>query len=333
MIYLTRFWRAVRGEIWWKSKVVPLLGLVAFTISDQDQAPGHILVPDFFVFLFLAFMAAIFGHMTNDLFDRELDAAAGKVKAATLWNRKKTSVVLVGLLALILSTTFVAWPSNSLVMLLWTSTLISSLIYSAPPLRLKAHGTLGWMAVVYAQRTGPALIAVESFGTWSVELVLLTILLTVTGLRFIIIHQIDDSSTDLSGGIRSGVLSMGLSRVTSLTLLFVWPIEVGSQVLLIFACFMNASWLGGILMLGLCFSFLESGARGLFARGIGVAGLKTSTLSSFVQLYLPAVASLFLLASRPDLGAISGTLLGLILVDSLRKVSFLGRSLLKFFGR
>lgn len=189
-----------RANEWWFGKAMLMMGLVYFFVLWLDLS--------FSVFIKIVFPSlatiigfASFGYLVNDLFDRKVDALAGKKNS--LYGKSPIYIVL--LFGTALFFVFVPWlflPSNKWIYILISVELSFFLAYSIPPLRLKEKGLWGvGIDALYAHAL-PAIIAGYTYtliAKKEVEFELFLILFLwqfLVGVRNILMHQHDDKEVD-----------------------------------------------------------------------------------------------------------------------------------------
>lgn len=186
-----------RWRDWADSKIPPLLaalGLAGLPLAGE----GWPLLVRMLLLLGAIALLAVFGHVVNDLADRRADLVAGKAK---IMHRLPAVVPLLAAGAGAAgSLTLVAWAFDPAVLALMIATLVLAAAYSLPP-RLKERGWLGWAASALAQRGLPTALIFLAFDAWTPPAVLLVLLNTQVGLRFIVVHQLLDRENDLQSGL------------------------------------------------------------------------------------------------------------------------------------
>lgn len=229
--------RIVRSEQWWDHKVPVLLAAAAIAIGDRPgPAPAGAIGSLALLVVSIVGIAA-FGHVLNDWCDVEADAEAGKANrlAALAPGRRGGLVVgslLVGLVPWI-------WLERRPVALALLGVEVLLLVlYSAPPVRLKARGLLGALAdaaysyavplVLVAAALGPrhrpdGALLLAVLGGWGL----------VVGLRGIAWHQLDDLEADRAAGTRTFVHRLGARRTERLVAGPGLAVELGLLVALV----------------------------------------------------------------------------------------------------
>lgn len=223
----------VRTDEWWVFKLGPLLGVAYSEIALHRLHPSEAF-PSVVAMLVTGVCLAAFGHVVNDVFDIEADAAAGKPNRLAHVPRPLQvlgSVVLLG-------GAFVPWtvwalPPIAFVFVALNAALL--LAYSAPPLRLKARGAWGLLADAGYAHVVPVLVVSALFGgpavhgwgglAWTTGLVLWALSF---GLRGILLHQIWDADVDVTAGLSTFVARAGVPTARRIIRRLLFPVEVAA---------------------------------------------------------------------------------------------------------
>ncbi len=216
----------------WKFKA-PVLMAVPYLVFLMSGDTGHQ--------AFLAVLASVtiivgvagLGYLSNDLGDREKDAAIQKENATTglAWS----NIVLLFLLFLALAIApwlYLPFTLQSLYLLLLQFFLFYA--YAFKPLRLKERNFLGVIADASYAHLVPALLAAYTFYTFtgrhmSQDVLLLSVLCSwqvLLGIRNICFHQLKDYENDITSGTRTFVTSYGLQKTTALITRIILPLEL-----------------------------------------------------------------------------------------------------------
>lgn len=199
------------------------------------------------------------GYLSNDLGDREKDAAIQKENATT--GLALSSIVLLFLLFLTLAIApwfYLPFTSKSLCLLLLQFFLFYA--YAFKPLRLKERRFLGVIADALYAHLVPALLAAYTFYTFTErhmlqDLLLLAVLCAwqlALGIRNICFHQLKDHDNDIASGTSTFVTHYGLQKTVSLIRTWILPSELLSFLVFIilvsfsfplFAALIAAYWL------------------------------------------------------------------------------------------
>ncbi len=242
----------------WKYKA-PVLMAVPYLVFLMSGDAGH--------HAFFAVLASVtiivgvagLGYLSNDLGDREKDAAIQKDNATN--GLGPGSIVLLFLLFLTLAIApwlYLPFTVQSLYLLLFEFSLFYA--YAFRPLRLKERGFPGLMADALYAHLVPALLAAYTFYTFtgkpmSQDVLLLSALGSwqlLLGIRNICFHQLKDYDNDMASGTRTFVTRYGLHKTTALITRIILPLELlgflafvagVSFTFPLFAALMAAYWL------------------------------------------------------------------------------------------
>lgn len=173
------------------------------------------------------------GYLSNDLGDREKDAAIQKENATS--GLGLGSLVMLFLLFLALAIApwlYLPFTAQSLYLLLLQFFLFYA--YAFKPLRLKERSFLGVMADALYAHLVPTLLAAYTFYTFtgkrmSQDALLLSALCCwqfVLGIRNICFHQLKDYDNDLASGTSTFVTRYGLHKTTALITRIILPLEL-----------------------------------------------------------------------------------------------------------
>jgi len=196
-----------RADDWWTSKASLLMGFVYlfalwFHISFERFLPLAL-----FSILVIAGFAS-FGYLSNDFFDKEKDRLAGKKNFLL----DKPLFYQIGLAIVSISLIVMPWfflPAAALSYWLIGIQLSLFLLYSCPPIRLKEKGAAGVLVDSLYAHAVPTILAAYTFFLASffflpyIAFVLLFLWQLLSGIRNILIHQLEDKSSDTSSGTKT----------------------------------------------------------------------------------------------------------------------------------
>ena len=171
------------------------------------------------------FWYASFGYLANSYADVREDEFSGKGSVFSGWRSGRAAVVVVcaGLAALL---PLLSSPGEyGLALVSGVTSLAVAAAYSLRPFRLKERGLLGVASSALAQRTLPALTIFMYFGVLTWPVALFTLLTSVIGVRFILVHQADDLASDQITGTRTFATRVGIQRVEELIVRWILPLE------------------------------------------------------------------------------------------------------------
>ena len=197
-----------------------------FYAALSQPFPAIHLIIEMAVLLLLLCLYASLGHIVNSYCDREIDLIAGK--ANTLTSVSEHYRLILGVLIVITSlvTILLVYIKQPVILLLFYLAITIAAFYSLPPVRLKERGIFGLIAAAIAQRTLPVVIVFNAMGGWSWTAVVLCVLSTLTGMRYIIVHQIKDENADLLAHVQTVATTRGTAFLRWLLRQFIFPLEL-----------------------------------------------------------------------------------------------------------
>ncbi len=194
----------LRIREWLDSKVTFMMGILLFFYFCIDGQFETITVAKTVAYFLYVSMFLAISYVANDFADMEIDKKAGKTKVIAhmpkwgIWS----SLIL---MAMVGNTPILVCADNkwicSIIIIL---TYFSGLAYSTLGIRFKEQGVLGLIECSFAQRCMPLLIIfilVKTDGSLIVMLSGWMALSFVDGLRYIIIHQVNDLENDIASGV------------------------------------------------------------------------------------------------------------------------------------
>jgi 4-hydroxybenzoate polyprenyltransferase len=217
--------RLTRWDEWAESKT-PLFLAAAYTwliTGGNDDALIKITPAFLWVVFTICFLA--FGYAINDFADRTADRLAGKPNAIGQWPRRRAVqfLALVGLAGPLVLGPYLALP--------WVATALLAayffaVAYSLPPIRFKERGVLGVIVSSTAQRLFPLMVGMAVFDRFDAVSWVMAAVLSLMGVRWILVHQIGDIEADARGGLNSFARAHG--SLVSLRVMqgLVFPVEV-----------------------------------------------------------------------------------------------------------
>lgn len=220
--------RLARWREWAQSKL-PYLGAAALLLSSPSWGPLLAIIATICLW-------AAFGYGLNEVADRRSDEDAGRPNRAAGLRAANWALflALTGGGAFSLS---LVWGADAAAQAFVLAGLALAFAYSVPPARLKGRGAWGLIAAAAAQWALPVLAvsAARPAGwlepaAWSLALLGLAI-----GMRWMAVHQRQDTAADRSSGVRTYAARVGnvdrallgafASEVVLLpaTLVLAWP--------------------------------------------------------------------------------------------------------------
>lgn len=216
----------------WKFKA-PVLMAVPYLVFLMSGDTGRHALTAVLASVTIIVGVAGLGYLSNDLGDREKDAAIQKENATI--GLALSSIVLLFLLFLALATApwlYLPFTWQSLYLLLFQLFLFYA--YAFRPLRLKERRFLGVIADALYAHLVPTLLAAYTFYTltgrhMAQDLLLLSVLCTwqlILGIRNICFHQLKDHDNDTASGTSTFVTHYGLQKTTVFITTYILPLEL-----------------------------------------------------------------------------------------------------------
>jgi 4-hydroxybenzoate polyprenyltransferase len=167
--------------------------------------------------------------MLNNVSDLELDAQVGKVNELKNWSpqSKIISSLGVGTAALLFGT--VILPLRSLPVL--GLCFLLAWVYSLPP-RFKENVILGPLVASMGQLSAPAAVILVAWGQFSIVALVYAIVVSLYGLRMILVHQLLDYENDTCTSTVTTAIVLGRVRVKRLIGAVLVLEVIGSTILL-----------------------------------------------------------------------------------------------------
>lgn len=223
--------RLIRTDSWFRQKLPPLLALAyaLLLLGAVEPLSAARVLP--LVALCICFVAA-YGHVINDIFDVEMDVAAGKPNAMTRVSTGARVGLLVGLLGGGFGCLLWLGAQPVLIGLLAANYLLPTL-YSAPPTRFKERGISSVLSDLLASHVVPTLfvgiaLCGASEAVPAVEAALIASAVVwafLVGLRGILVHQAVDSDNDIAANVVTFGGSLGREKVRAFVVKAILPLE------------------------------------------------------------------------------------------------------------
>jgi 4-hydroxybenzoate polyprenyltransferase len=222
--------KIIRTDNWFSQKLPPLLAVAYAFLLVGAVEPISVL--QLLPLVVLCICLAAYGHVINDIFDVEADAAAGRPNAMT-----NVPVGLrVGLLVLLVAGGFgclAAMGGTPVLFGLLAVNYLLPTLYSVPPIRLKERGISSVLSDTLGSHVVPTLFVGMSLqGISSADPVLeWRLILSATcwaffvGLRGILVHQVVDQRNDQAANVVTFGARLGGKAVRSFVVKVVLPFE------------------------------------------------------------------------------------------------------------
>ncbi len=219
-------------------------------------------------------ISSAIGAQANTLSDYELDLKDERKKELVTaldafgHNKVKAVLILEFLLTLVLVTAFMLIQEKLILLPLWIIGISLGILYSAPPLRLKAKSWIAPVSLILVLAIFPVLFAYFTF-TFAISLFFLVSLagLALTVYGVIIPTEIRDFFGDEAMNIQTMTVSLGLSRATLLGIILVsaGAALIGTALLLEWV-YRQKAWLGiFVLVIPIAVSFVIGKFKELYS--------------------------------------------------------------------
>lgn len=229
---MNKFQRHLKLYKWWNAQVPFMCIAVYYQLICSNPTPN---LAKAFLTMLLYLITTIgiagYGHIMNDLFDREQDARTGSHNLTL----GKSIVQIVLLFAVVLVIACLPWmwlPSSPLIFALVGLEFLLLTFYPVPPVRLKNRGVLGAIADASYAYTIPILVSTLVFGRLGGVAVPSGILWLIfawsfcEGLCGILNHQLQDEKRDRADNIETFVTRFGWDYTFKLISNVLVPIEI-----------------------------------------------------------------------------------------------------------
>jgi 4-hydroxybenzoate polyprenyltransferase len=218
---------------WWVYKIAGGIFTWLLIIIHQKIDFSWPLLFSLAQILLLYFLLAISGHLMNDYFDIAYDAKARKRNLFGV-EKKRWHLLVLMLLPFLALGLAVAIAKTKLLLYLVIAQLGISLIYAAPPIRLKERG---WAAVFFTgfyERTIPYFMMFVWMNVWldiPFYFVIYLVWAYVWECRNYLNGQLKDYGQDYQSNVRSMAIQLGVARTN-----FLIKAIFGVEISLLFVC-------------------------------------------------------------------------------------------------
>ncbi len=286
-----RWLQTLRYHEWWRFKVPFLLGIYFWQVDFGSLSMANFWLHAGLLIVWM-FGAAGFGYFVNDCFDIEQDAAAGKPNRAGSLSLTNRWLIAIGLLQV--SILPWAWlPFNWFSIVLIVLHLLSFLLYSIQPVRLKERYYLGAITdALYSYFLPVWLVAhtawlITDFEGKVWQLITLVSWAMAAGLRNIIQHHIADRRKDRLSGTANIINRYGLRFNVNLLRGMLIPLEVVLFALAVHFTGHYVQLLYGLLAFFCLWQLLPVVRVNLRQSSNVRLDLGLFTLNTFYEIYLP----------------------------------------------
>jgi 4-hydroxybenzoate polyprenyltransferase len=288
---------SLRLKDWYASKVPLILSLGLFLLTTQSEKGATLAKIIGFLLYYMCLMT--FGYGANDWLDYESDTLAQK---RTLQNRPVLHVRLLILLVLFSVGLRLIPTSNWMDKAAAIGIFLLAFLYSAPPVRLKERGILGLITSSLVQLALPALLFITVFREKNITTFIIIGWYFLIGLRWVMIHQIEDFSNDQKSNTKTFTIIHGLKLTESLITYLVLPIEIFLLSITIFSqkgCFFYTLIIGFIVYLGWEIGMFILRRRTILP--VNLISFNWVPLADYYQIFWPISLSIYLAIITPQL--------------------------------
>jgi 4-hydroxybenzoate polyprenyltransferase len=173
-----------------------------------------------------------YGFLVNDYFDFPYDMRAGKDHGLSKFREWQIILLLIALATANVILCLIVEHSLAFILLMLISYVLATL-YSAPPVRFKGRGIIGFIVDASIEKMLPVLLVFSFFEHYGTDTILFSVL--VNGLQFntMMEQQIDDCEADANVGVRTLVVGIGKDKAQKILHYVLYPLNVISIVLLV----------------------------------------------------------------------------------------------------
>lgn len=292
----------LRASDWWAYKLAAVIGTAYGTALVLD-VPLRAVWPDLLLALLALGVGAAYASLVNDAFDTAEDAASGKrnhfvgrppvVAGAAL--------VLVALAGFACTRPLAA--HGTAMSLYWFNWLVFA-AYSVPPLRLKARGLGGVLAIAVGENLVPHLFTmalVADAGSaplppaWIAGVALWSL---ACGARSIVWHQMQDAEGDRLAGVSTWVVRVTSGVAARRCVQVIFPAEVAGLLLMLAS--LGSAWTWSALVVYAVTEAMRSAWWRLPVRIVRTEPGARLVLFEFYEFFLPVACLAAAVAARPS---------------------------------
>jgi 4-hydroxybenzoate polyprenyltransferase len=226
-------------------------------VALQQPSPEFPLLGDMALLLLLLCLYAGLGHIVNSYCDRKIDTVACKVNTLAQISEKNGLKLVVIIIITSVVTVFLVYIKQPIVLFLFYLAIVIAAFYSLPPVRLKERGIFGLVAAAVTQRTLPVVIVFHALEAWDWTVLVLCVLSTLIGMRYIIVHQIKDESADLLARVQTVATTRGTIFLQKFLNQTVFPLELVTLVIAILLMTIDLPSVGVVAVLYLFWTALQ----------------------------------------------------------------------------
>jgi len=259
-IAVLRIVEATRATDWWDYKLLSIIQVFAATALVQHIALSPLWLSAALLVGAIA-IGAVFASLINDITDRADDAQAGKANQVARMPRGMP-ITLLSLTLLIGCLVLWHWRGDTILCIVYLCAWLAFFVYSVPPLRLKARGVWGVVAMALGEAALPSMVAAlfcyhaagRAFDPlWIVAVALWSF---SHGARAIVWHQLNDEEADRAAQVKTFVQDVGRARAARIVAWGLFPAELAGLALML--VMIGSAWPVIGLGLYLCVVFLRT---------------------------------------------------------------------------
>jgi len=294
--FLNKF---IRWHSWSNTKLV--FFIVAISLVDIEKGGIKKLTPGFgttfWVFLVFFVLYGSFASILNDYWDKNVDLKANKIRPGA--NIKNYHVYLISVLFFILSSIFLWFFKGFVfeVMCWWLLMFFLAFFYSFPPLRFKEKPFFDVVVGSLIQRSLPVLLLFSVLDYNKLAGYLFSAVLFILGLRAMLMHQMEDFSSDRDSGITTLTTTRGVEFSQKLIKILYLP---EALLLLFFSITVDTVNIKSLLLVYVIFWTSIYLFFPRVRRSINIFSLNEFPLSDFYYVWLPLYIAILVLLRTGD---------------------------------
>ena len=228
--YLLKPLQVIRWKEWYDSKV-PLFFVCFYYLCLKETVVQRHYLRDYTVVLLFACLFLAFGYYINDLSDIEIDKIVGKQKIIHSFSPFIARIIAIVLAFSGIVSALAYVGVSALSLLIIGISYFFAVTYSLPPFRIKEKGEWGLIISALAQRSFPIMFVFLVFGSFDFDTILFFLLYFLIGIRWILVHQLQDLQNDITSNTTTFATRFGYGR-TRLILYVFFCFEVINLIIL-----------------------------------------------------------------------------------------------------
>ena len=231
-IAVLRIVETTRATDWWDYKLLAIVQVFAATALVQN-VPLSPLWFDAALLVGAIAIGAVFASLINDITDLADDARAGKPNQVARMPRGVPAMLL-ALTVLIGGLMLWHWRGDAVLCIVYLCAWLAFIAYSVPPLRVKARGGWGVVAMALGEAALPSLVAAllcyhAAGRAFDASWILAVALWSFShGARAIVWHQLNDEEADRAARVKTFVQNVGRARAARIIVRGLFPAELAA---------------------------------------------------------------------------------------------------------